>query len=279
MDKIQSLDLKENTKKVYVAVMNRLLKEGFQPEKSKYKKISGIKKFLEKFEKPSTKLDLLNVILLINDDEKLRDDIKKYRTSLQKIKNEGNIKVMRDKGASLISVDAFKSKLDILLNTEKYNAYIPNYLMFHFGVRNEDVNVVIMKAKAKKHFSIAGRNNLILFKDKVLYIRQNYKTFKTFGRQEHTITDKDFIKAVSNATLVEGTSDLFSKEQQLGNQLRKVLINRMTESDIFKMLIDDAYHKKDTARINELSQSRGTAIQTIKQNYDVNAKEEIIKEL
>jgi hypothetical protein len=45
------------------------------------------------------------------------------------------------------------------------------------------------------------------------------------------------------------------------------------------MIIDDAYDKKDTERINELSKTRGSSIPTIKGNYNVNAEKEIIREL
>jgi len=53
----------------------------------------------------------------------------------------------------------------------------------------------------------------------------------------------------------------------------------MKEGDMFKMLIDSAYKKKDTEEINRLSESRGTAISTIKSNYNVNATPEIISKL
>lgn len=275
MEKVEALQVKPATKKVYLGVMKRILKAGFKPEQKQMKKIIGIKKFLNKFDKPSTKLDILNVILITTDDEKFKTDLKALRTILQKEKIEANVKTMNTKGESLISIDTFKEKLKGLLDSEKYINYIPNYLMYHYGVRNEDVNVIISKPKRKQYVIDENKNYLVLFKDKVIYIRQKYKTINKFGKQTHTITDKDFIKAVSN---IEAGA-LFNQEQQLGNQLRKLLINKMTESDIFKMLIDDLFHKKDTIRINELSKSRGSAITTIQQNYDVNAVEQVIKEL
>jgi len=45
------------------------------------------------------------------------------------------------------------------------------------------------------------------------------------------------------------------------------------------MLIDDAYDKEDTERINQLSESRGTNITTIRNFYNVNKGNEIIREL
>jgi hypothetical protein len=45
------------------------------------------------------------------------------------------------------------------------------------------------------------------------------------------------------------------------------------------MIIDDAFDKKDTTRINELTKSRGTSIATIRSFYDVNAEDEVIRQL
>jgi hypothetical protein len=53
----------------------------------------------------------------------------------------------------------------------------------------------------------------------------------------------------------------------------------MTESKIFKMLIGNAYDKKDTSRVNELSKSRGTSIPTIMENYNVNQTDNVFRKL
>ena len=111
-------------------------------------------------------------------------------------------------------------------------------------------------------------------KGKVTLYRNAYKTVKTFGKQEHDITDPEFVNAVKK----QGVGRLFA-EGQLSNGMRKLLINGMNEARVFKMIVDAAFDKKDTVRINELSKSRGTSIATIRNFYDVNSEEQIIKEL
>ena len=119
------------------------------------------------------------------------------------------------------------------------------------------------------------KNRIIFWsKGKVTLYRNAYKTVKTFGKQEHQITDTEFINAVKK----QGVGRLFA-EGQLSNGMRKLLINGMNEARIFKMMVDASYDKKDTAEINRLSKSRGTSIGTIKSFYNVNAEDEIIKEL
>ncbi len=274
MEKIQNLKIKDNSKKVYVGIFKRMLKNGFKEKTKQSKTIKYIKKFVEGFEKNSTKLDILNVILMINEDEPLKEEIKKYRKTLQILKKNLNIKTMNEKGSTLPSIDLFKEKLDLLYEDKKYREYIPNYLMFHYGVRNQDVNVEIKKSKRK--LIIQDTKNYLIIKAKeIKFIRNDYKTVKTYKPQTIIIDDPKFFNAVKQV----GEGFLFNQEKQLGNLLRKVLILKLTESDIFKMLIADAFQREDTERINELSKSRGSDVKTIKENYHVNATDEIIKEI
>jgi hypothetical protein len=274
MDKLEKLDVKENTKKVYMTIMKRLLKTGYKPQQKQFQKIKKIKQFIESnFEKASTRLDMLNVLLITSDNEKLIDDIKKYRITLQKQKVDSNVKRMNEVGKTLPSKETFEEKLNELYEQKKYKEFIPNFLIFNYGVRNNDVNVIIKK---KGKYVVSDQQNYLLLKKKgVEFLRNDYKTSKTYGPKRHFISDERFIDALKQ--MDEGY--LFNQEKQLGNELRKVLIFKMTESQIFKMLIDDAYKNKDTPKINELSESRGTSIDTIKENYDVNATEQIIKKL
>ena len=274
MEKLQNLQIKDNSKKVYLGIMKRMTKHGFKENTKQAKTMKYIKGFLSKFDKPSTKLDILNVILLINDDETLRGDIKKYRKTLQALKKNMNVKTMNEKGETLPTIDKFKEKLDSLFEDKKYKEYIVNYLMFHYGVRNQDVNVEVQKSKPK--LSIQPTKNYLILKPKeIKYIRHDYRTAKTYGPQTIIIKDTEFMTAVKEV----GEGFLFDESKQLGNELRKILIFKLSESDIFKMLIDSAYKNKDTERINELSKTRGTDINTIKENYHVNATDEIIKQI
>jgi hypothetical protein len=179
---------------------------------------------------------------------------------------------MSDLKDKLMSLPEYQKELIKSYEDGEWKKFIVNYLMMSYGVRNMDTDVEIVKSK--KDATDDKQNYLILSKDKVTWIRNKYKTFKTFGQQTHEITDPEFVRAVKK----HGVGRLFT-EGQLSNSIRKLLIDKMNEARIFKMLIDDAYDKKDTKRINELSKSRGTSISTIKSFYNVNAEDEIIKEI
>jgi len=268
-------EFSEKTVKVYLSIIKRLEKLNFKYPKSKNEKVDYIKEFFlqNKIEKASSRLDLLNLVIVLRTIQQLpTDKLKQYRTELSKERLNNQVSKMSDLKDKLISLDEFQKELIKLYENGEWAKFIVNYLMMTYGTRNMDVDVNIVKSK--KDATDDNQNFLILSKDKVTWIRNKYKTVKTFGQQTHEITDPEFVRAVKK----QGVGKLFT-EGQLSNSIRKLLIDKMNEARIFKMVIDDAYDKKDTVRINELSKSRGTSISTIKSFYNVNAEDEIIKEL
>ena len=265
----------QKTTKVYLSIIKRLLKLGFKFPKGKSEKVEYIKAFFDehKLDKSSTRLDLLNVVIVLRTIEDLPTDrLKVYRTELAKERLTNQVGKMQNVKDTLMSLPDYNAELIKAYESGEYKKFIVGYLMSQYGVRNMDCDVVIVKSK--KEATDDKQNYLIISKDKVTWIRNQYKTFKTFGIQTHEISDPEFVSAVKK----HGIGRLFDAGKT-ANQLKKILINKMNEAKVFKMLIDDAYDKKDTAEINRLSKSRGTSINTIKSFYDVNAEDQIIKEL
>ena len=268
-------EFSEKTVKVYLSIIKRLEKLKFKYPNKKNEKVDYIKEFFNenKIEKASSRLDLLNLVIVLRTIQELpTDKLKQYRTELSKERLNNQVSKMSDLKDKLLSLHEFQKELMKSYEEGEWAKFIVNYLMMTYGVRNMDTDVEIVKSK--KDATDSNQNYLIISKDKVIWIRNKYKTVKTFGQQTHDITDPEFVRAVKK----HGVGRLFT-EGQISNSIRKLLIDKMNEARIFKMLIDDAYDKKDTIRINELSKSRGTSISTIKSFYNVNAEDEIIKEL
>jgi hypothetical protein len=265
----------DKTLKVYLSIIKRLEKLKFKFPKSKNEKVEYLKEFFleNKIEKASSRLDLLNLVIVLRTIQELpTEKLKQYRTELSKERLNNQVSKMSDLKDKLMSLPEFQKELMKSYENGEWAKFIVNYLMMTYGTRNLDVDVNIVKSK--KDATDDNQNFLILSKDKVIWVRNKYKTFKTFGQQTHEITDPEFVRAVKK----QGVGKLFT-EGQLSNSIRKLLIDKMNEARIFKMVIDDAYDKKDTVRINELSKSRGTSISTIKSFYNVNAEDEVIKEI
>ena len=263
------------TKTVYMSIVKRLTKLNFKFPNKKKEQVDYIKEFFveHKMDKASTRLDLLNLIIVLRTIEELpTDKLKQYRTELAKERLTNQVGKMNGIKDTLMSLPDFNAELMKAYEAGEYKKFIVGYLMSTYGTRNMDCDVVIVKSK--KEATDDKTNYLILSKNKVEWVRNHYKTVKTFGVQTHEISDPEFVNAVKK----HGMGRLFD-EGKTANQLKKVLIGGMNEAKVFKMLIDDAYDKKDTAEINRLSKSRGTSITTIKSFYDVNAEEQIIKQL
>jgi hypothetical protein len=264
-----------NTKKVYLSIIKRLTKIGFKYPDKKAEKVEYIKQFFTDNEmtKASTRLDQLNLVIVLRIIQELPiDKLKEFRTELAKERLQNQIPKMNAIKETLISKSAFEEELLKTYEAADYKKFIVNYLMLNFGTRTMDLDVLIVKDA--KEATDPKQNYLILKPKKVTWVRNTYKTSRTFGTQEHVITDVEFISAVKN----HGLGRLFPAGQ-LSNGMKKLLINGMLESKIFKMLIDAAYDKKDTAEINRLSKTRGTSIATIRSFYDINAEHEVIRQL
>jgi len=272
MDAIEALKISDNSKKVYRSTMRRMIKDKFTIPMNEDEEVDRVKEYIEKGTTHNVKLSLLNLVIVLRREAgKATDELKKLRTSLAAKGLKENIKLMNEKGASLPSKDEVASQMNMLFARQKYKAFIINYLMFHYGVRNLDLDLMIVKGRSR---APADGNYIKLnaSKGQATYVRREYKTAKTYGEQTHTITDKKMITALK---AIE-TGPLLTIGQ-IHNDINRNSI--LKEGDMFKMLIDDAYKRKDTAEINRLSESRGTAIPTIKSNYNVNATPEIISKL
>jgi hypothetical protein len=272
MDVIEALKISDSSKKVYISTMRRMIKDEFVVPSGEDEEVDRVKEYIDKGTTHNVKLSLLNlVIVLRREADKPTGELKKMRTSLAAKGAKENIKMMNDKGATLPEKDEVASQIYSLYMKKNYKAFIINYLLYNYGVRNLDLDLIIVKGRTR----VPAEGNyikLISSKGQATYVRRVYKTVKTYGEQTHVITDKKFIaslKALEAGPLLSGA--------QIHNDIGRNSI--LNEGDLFKLLIDDAYKRKDTAEINRLSETRGTAIPTIKSNYNVNATPEIISKL
>ena len=268
-------DFSPKTLKVYVSIIKRLQKLNFKMPIKKSEKVDYIKEFFvqHKLEKASTRLDLLNLVIVLRTIEGLpTDKLKDYRRELANERVSKNVVKMQDLKDDLMPIADYRAGLMKAFEKQEYKKFIVGYLMLTYGVRNMDTDVEIVKDK--KDMTDDKQNYLILKPSKATWVRNHYKTVKTFGVQTHVITDPEFIKSVK----AHGVGRIFA-EGQMNNQMKKLLINKMNEARVFKMVIDELYDNKDTEGINRMSKSRGTSINTIKSFYNVNAEENIIRDL
>lgn len=168
-----------------------------------------------------------------------------------------------------LTLKGFSDYVDSLYKEGKYKEYIVNYLMLHYGVRNQDIDCLIVSLKKK---SIPSDDNaLVVYKTKIDYIRRKYKTFKTYGEKKITIKDKKFIIAVNARDIPNGQPFLTTPEgtRFTPASLNKI-VQRMTymeagEGRLFKLLADE--YKFNEEKLKALAESRGTSIKEIMTSY------------
>ena len=264
-----------NTERVYASIIKRLGKLDFKFPDKKIEKIDYIKEFFEKngMDKASTRLDMLNVIIVLRTIEELPvDKLKDYRGNLFQERLNKNVEKLNTLKETLMSATEYREELMKAFEAGEWKKFIVGYLMISYGVRNKDVDVEVVKDK--KAMTDPKQNYIFVRGKNATWVRNDYKTIKRYGVKTEVITDPEFIKAVK----AHGVGRLFP-EGKLNSKLPKLLINKMLESKVFKMIIDEAYVAKNTEEINRLSKSRGTSIATIKGFYDLNATDDVIKEM
>jgi hypothetical protein len=258
---INNKDISEGSKKTYLSILKRVEADKFKIPVGKMQMMKRINGYIATLEKTSQKLDVLNIVITIRNELGMNSDkIKEIRDTFRKKRVEDNVEVMKELKDKLMSLSEYDDRLKTMYDKKEYANYIVNYLFRHFGVRNKDVNVSIVKLKK----NISDSNYLWVRPKSVIYLRKDYKTKTSYGEKRYEITDKQFRTAVRKLD-----TGFILKSGLLTNSLKKVIIAK--ESDVFKMLIDDAYSRSDWDEIKRLSESRGTNIQTIKENYHINA--------
>jgi hypothetical protein len=258
---INSKNISDGSKKTYLSILRRVDSDGFKIPVGKSEMINRISDYIGNLEKTSQKLDVLNIIISIrNELDVTSDKIKELRDTFRKKRVTDNVAVMNGLKDKLMSLSEYDDRLQTMYDNKEYAKYVVNFLFRNFGVRNKDIDVTIVK---RKKDTDAG-NYLWIRPKSISYIRRDYKTKGTYGEKKYEITDKQFRTAVRK--LGQGP---ILKTGLLTNVLKKVIITN--ESNVFKMLIDDAYSRSDWEEIKRLSESRGTNIKTISENYHVNA--------
>ena len=228
---------------------------------------------------PQSQNGLLSVVLTIRNNNGLKNDklIKFRDTTLynEKVadKRIKNIKLKDD----LPEMDDLEKYTRSLYNKQDYVGYIINFLMLRFGLRNKDLNIVITNNQDVTYVSDKTKvNYLYITKKYITYIRNDYKTFSSYGKQKHKIEKAFFTRAVKEVIGNEYEKPLLQlrdgdaiSEESLAKVIQRNTYNGLGEGKYFKIQIQSLKKQGNIKRIRELSKSRGTDLETVFQEYDI----------
>jgi len=171
---------------------------------------------------------------------------------------------------SLPSYNQLIGHLDGLYEASKFQEYIICYLLININVRNKDLN---LKFVSKKSDMTDDKLNYLWYsvkKKSITYVRNNYKTVSTYGQKENVITNEFFINAVKKYMLQikhESSNLLIPNEEQLAYFIQKSTYDQIGSGSYMKVCIN--YFRDNLNKITEISENRGTDIQTILNSYDI----------
>ncbi len=279
-DILSASTMKENSKGVYRSFYNRLIRLTDGESISHFSQERLIK-LIDSDIPPKSQESLVSVAIMIRNDigastDKLYHfrDVK-LRRNRKQYQNKMNIALKAD----LPSKATLESYADNLFDEKDYVGFVVNILALDYGVRNKDVNVIITRnndvSKPKHKSSV---NYLVILKKYVTYVRNDYKTVETYGKQIIRQRRGKFIQAVNHILgdnyemplLLLNSGEPIS-ESSVGSVVQNYTYKNIGEGKMFKSLI---YHYKkegNIKRIQELSKTRGTSLDTIMSEYDITA--------
>ena len=201
---------------------------------------------------------------------KRREDLKtlrQFHTNISKSQKKDTLPRMKE----------IQNYIKELYNNKKYKMFVVNYLIANYGVRNKDVDTfIISTSKDAKDESL---NYLIVNKNKVVWLINDYKTLTAYGAKRIEIKSKVFLEAINNLQintwLLTGTANKLN-ESGLGTTIKRMLYNNLTEGDYFKIILNDINNKPNTTQyLNYYSKTRGTSVDNILAYYDISDENDI----
>ena len=288
MELIDNLPVKESSKKIYKYAYKKLQSINFAFFTDDVDVLKNKFSMNSNFITPNQKLLCLNLIIVLYKKKEINiDSFLNYRAELTKKNTEYKYSKLKEKKKELIGIDYKRLKLELKnvydlienngfnifdkIDKARYIKYIINFLFLNFCCRNADVNVKILKEDDGEG------NRLIINKENVMFIRRDYKTFKTYGQKNNKIKNEKFLKVIQHYYKKYPDDYLITQDKHtLFNQLRKYLILELKENEICKLVIDYHYKNEDTAKIRKIGEYRGTSIPVLEQNYNLNIAKKII---
>tara|TARA_R110001592_G_scaffold92815_1_gene270095 strand:+ start:1407 stop:2291 length:885 start_codon:yes stop_codon:yes gene_type:complete len=226
---------------------------------------------------PNTKASLLNCgivfynlyeldnKILLKHKQIITDEINKHRAEKGKEKKE-----------TLPSKSELNQRLKQLFIDERWGDFIIMWLLINYNTRNADLNVEIVNSihatkKDKK------KNYLVRRKEDFVYIRNTYKTCRTYGMKKHYFKSIHMDRAVRyfiNEMPPDMPVHLIHlkgeqiKDDSITNKIKQIS-GGLTESDINKIQVSAIEDIADYNSLRTMADRRGTDVDTLVNHYNL----------
>lgn len=262
LDKVLNKELSDASKKTYSSMYKKLvgilgsdILKTTNPEIiKKIKAIDG---------SPNTIDGLIKIAIIVKKaNKKPTKTLDKFKAQYQKEIEKFNDNKKEELSKNILTPQELYDYLELLKNNDgKITEYIINYLIIHFNTRNKDLDVKIVNKKT----DINDKENFLYINKKtkkVTYIRNDYKTAKTYGAKTNEINDKDFYEKINKLNLgklINVSPTSFNKT------IQRLTLDGIGSGMYMKILSSQARPKE----LKTISKNRGTSVDTIVENYIV----------
>ena len=190
------------------------------------------------------------------------------RDELNQLRDKYILQRKKEIHQTLPSYEELHEFLQQLFNAGQWQAYIINYLLLTYGVRNKDLDVVITDKNALPD----NNTNYIIVKNATADWHINdYKTMSKYGPKKIIIRNKQFMIALHHIPLYTHLLGLNGKEvsgASLSTTIAKKTYKGLGETVYFKVLMNHINNSSNALNeVPRLSKSRGTNISTILKHY------------
>lgn len=227
---------------------------------------------IEKVENPSTAYSVFVIakkIFSYGDNkekfDKLDNEIKKRKREIQVDKNKNLTQ----------SLPTYKEIATAVKKEQNPRKYITSFIMFKINTRNQDIALADLHAKPKDNYD-EKRNHLILDGNKVIFIRNVYKTAKKYGVKKNIIAVKKFADMVKELLGDADTKPLFTRKNgehitpaSIASYLKKYVVLGLNEGQIIKSVLKYADREGNYDMLRKISANRGTGVNVLLNEYDV----------
>jgi hypothetical protein len=197
----------------------------------------------------NTKKNIMNVMVMV----KKQVSEKEYRELYElreKLREDVNVE-LKEKHENLDTDLIIKyDELVQFLKLQTNASYIINYILLYYCTRNRDLNLTI--AEYSGEIPDTG-NWLLIDDDKVIFVRNDYKTYNTYGRLVFDITQKTFIKNVKQL-YKKGDTKLL-KSISLDKEIRGYTMKSLSETEICKIVVHHFLTSNRYSEVLEISVS------------------------
>ena len=281
---LENPKLSKNTQKTYLQAFNKLV-DLMNIDSLNGAPQKDIIVAVEKITNPNSRVMLINIAMNIKKHYENRTDmLKTERERIKRQINENKNNKKDEKKDNLPTRRDLERYLNDLYLDGEYRAFIINYLLLNYYVRNKDLDIVIVNNKDDyKKFGVKGDDNVVFAGSKNIYLRNQYKTVKQYKQKKYSFNSTKFAKAVNKFVEQQNSEEdivyLLSDKNgnritndSIGNFIKRFTLNKLTESDYNKIAVSQIKDMSDYADLKIISERRGTSVPTLVSEYNLNIK-------